>query len=70
MNEEMIEDSREIPIGYPMDGAILKIVDENGNAGPEGEKGELLAIGNSISKDILIMRKLLKKVFFNEKYRR
>jgi len=66
VNEEMIEDSREIPIGYPMEGAILKIVDENGNTVTEGEKGELLAIGNSISKGYFKNEEITKKVFFNE----
>lgn len=66
VNEEMIEDSREIPIGYPMDGAILKIVDENGNSVQDGEKGELLAIGNSISKGYFNNEEINKKAFFTE----
>jgi len=49
-----------------MEGAILKIVDENGNTVTEGEKGELLAIGNSISKGYFKNEEITKKVFFNE----
>jgi D-alanine--poly(phosphoribitol) ligase subunit 1 len=66
VTEEMLEDLREIPIGYPMEGAILKIVDENGNTLPDGEKGELLAIGNSISKGYFNNKEITEKVFFTE----
>ena len=66
VTEEMLEDHREIPIGYPMEGAILKIVDENGNTLPDGEKGELLAIGNSISKGYFNNEEITEKVFFTE----
>jgi len=43
-----------------------EIVDENGNTVTEGEKGELLAIGNSISKGYFKNEEITKKVFFNE----
>lgn len=66
VTNEMIEDSRGIPIGYPMDGAILKIVDEKGNILKDGEKGELLAIGNSISKGYFNNEEITNKVFFEE----
>ncbi len=67
VKKEMLDDDREIPIGYPMDGAIFKIVDERGNELPNGEKGELLAIGNSISKGYFNNEENTKKAFFTEK---
>ncbi|MEG0132927.1 MAG: D-alanine--poly(phosphoribitol) ligase subunit DltA [Clostridium sp.] len=66
VTREMLEDTREIPIGYPMTGAILKIVDADGKSLPEGEKGELIAIGNSISKGYFNNEEMTKKVFFTE----
>lgn len=66
VNEEMLNDERSIPIGYPMDGGILKIVDDKGNILKEGEKGELLALGASISKGYFNNEELTNKVFFTE----
>ncbi|SDP07156.1 D-alanine--poly(phosphoribitol) ligase subunit DltA [Clostridium gasigenes] len=63
---QMIEDKRGIPIGYPIEGGILKIVDEKGNILKDGEKGELLALGASISKGYFNNEETTKKVFFEE----
>lgn len=66
VTEKMLEDERSIPIGYPMDEAILKIVDDKGNILKDGEKGELLALGKSISKGYFNNDEMTRKVFFNE----
>ncbi|MEG0308429.1 MAG: D-alanine--poly(phosphoribitol) ligase subunit DltA [Clostridium sp.] len=66
VTREMLADTREIPIGYPMTGALLKIVDADGKSLPDGEKGELIAIGNSISKGYFNNEEMTKKVFFTE----
>lgn len=66
VTEEMLEDERAIPIGYPLDGGILKIVDDKGNILKDGEKGELLALSKSISKGYFNNEELTNKVFFNE----
>ncbi|WP_288222069.1 D-alanine--poly(phosphoribitol) ligase subunit DltA [uncultured Clostridium sp.] len=66
VTEEMLEDERSIPIGYPMEGGILKILDDKNNEVKDGEKGELLALGKSISKGYFNNEEMTNKVFFNE----
>ncbi|MDU5106497.1 D-alanine--poly(phosphoribitol) ligase subunit DltA [Clostridium sp.] len=66
VTEEMLNDERSIPIGYPMEGGILKVVDEKNNEVKEGEKGEILALGKSISKGYFNNEEMTNKVFFNE----
>ncbi len=66
VTEAMLNDERSIPIGYPMEGGILKVVDEKNNEVKEGEKGELLALGKSISKGYFNNEEMTNKVFFNE----
>jgi D-alanine--poly(phosphoribitol) ligase subunit 1 len=67
VTRKMLEDNREIPIGYPMEDAIIKIIDEKGNELNDGEKGEIVAIGNSISKGYFNNEEMTNKVFFTEK---
>ncbi|WP_291628526.1 D-alanine--poly(phosphoribitol) ligase subunit DltA [Clostridium sp.] len=66
VTEEMLEDERSIPIGYPLDGGILKIVDDKNEEVKPGEKGELLALSKSISKGYFNNEEMTNKVFFNE----
>ncbi|MBE6055215.1 MAG: amino acid adenylation domain-containing protein [Clostridium sartagoforme] len=66
VTEEMIEDERAIPIGYPLEGGILKVVDDKNNELPDGEKGELIALGKSISKGYFNNEEITRKVFFTE----
>ncbi|MEG1256092.1 D-alanine--poly(phosphoribitol) ligase subunit DltA [Clostridium sp.] len=66
VTREMLNDTREIPIGHPMTGAVLKIVDAEGKELQKGEKGELIAIGNSISKGYFNNEEMTNKVFFKE----
>lgn len=66
VTEEMLKDERSIPIGYPMDGGILKVVNEKNEEIKDGEKGELLALGKSISKGYFNNEEMTNKVFFNE----
>jgi len=64
VTEKMLEDERSIPIGYPMEGGILKIVDDKGNTLKDGQKGELIALGKSISKGYFNNEEMTNKVFF------
>ncbi len=64
ITREMLLEDRSLPIGYPTEGGILKVIDENGNSLPEGEKGELVAMGASISKGYFNNEEMTKKVFF------
>jgi D-alanine--poly(phosphoribitol) ligase subunit 1 len=65
INEEMIEDYKELPIGYPMSNCELRIEDEEGNKLNDGEKGELVIIGDSVSIGYLNNPEMTNKVFFN-----
>jgi len=64
INEEMIEDDKELPIGYPMPNCELRIEDENGNKLNDGEKGELIIVGDSVSIGYLNNPEMTNKVFF------
>lgn len=66
VTKEMLEDQRSIPIGYPMTGANLKIVDKDNKEVANGEKGELLVTGKSVSKGYFNNEKITNEVFFNE----
>jgi D-alanine--poly(phosphoribitol) ligase subunit 1 len=66
VTEGMLEDERSIPIGYPLEGGILKIVDDKNNEVKDGEKGELLALSKSISKGYFNNEEMTSKVFFTE----
>ena len=46
----MIEDESALPVGIPMKTSGIKIVDENGKEVRDGEKGEIIIIGKSVSK--------------------
>ncbi|WP_419749129.1 D-alanine--poly(phosphoribitol) ligase subunit DltA [Terrisporobacter petrolearius] len=50
MSYELINDEKSLPVGYPMSNCKIKIVDDNGNEVKEGEKGEIIIIGPSVSK--------------------
>ena len=49
VTQAMLEDTRPIPIGIPLNEVRFAIVDEAGNELPEGETGELLIISDSVS---------------------
>lgn len=67
VNKEMIDSEKGIPIGYPITSCELSIVDENGHTLKDGEKGELIAIGNSVSEGYLNNIEMTNKVFFKTK---
>lgn len=64
IDEKMIKSEKSIPIGYPIDNCQLDIVDEQGNKVAKGEKGELIVIGNSVSKGYFNNLEMTNKVFF------
>lgn len=65
IDKNMIEDSRSLPIGHPIDSGILKVVNSKGEEVKDGEKGELIALGNNISKGYYNNEELTNKSFFN-----
>lgn len=64
INKEMLESDKGIPIGYPISSCELNIVDEQGNKLKAGEKGELIAIGDSVSLGYINNPEMTNKVFF------
>ncbi|WP_160683667.1 D-alanine--poly(phosphoribitol) ligase subunit DltA [Clostridium sp. C2-6-12] len=64
IDEKMIEDEKELPIGYPMPNCELRIEDEQGNNLSDGEKGELVIIGDSVSIGYLNNPEMTNKAFF------
>lgn len=49
INEEVLEKYNPLPIGKPKKGTFIFIVDPAGNVLPEGTKGEILIVGDSVS---------------------
>ncbi|MDY3208668.1 D-alanine--poly(phosphoribitol) ligase subunit DltA [Clostridium baratii] len=66
ITEEMIEDEKSLPVGVVMETTKIKIVDENGNEVEDGEKGEIIIIGNSVSKGYFKNKEKTNEVFYFE----
>ena len=49
MTDEINEKYSPLSVGKPKDGTWIRISDENGNAVVDGEKGEIVIIGDSVS---------------------
>lgn len=49
VTDEINEKYSPLPVGRPKDGTWLRIVDKSGNDVPDGEKGEIIIIGDSVS---------------------
>lgn len=65
ITEDILSSNRELPIGYPMDGSIIKILDDNNNEVKDGEKGEITIYSKSVSKGYYKNDEMTQKVFFN-----
>lgn len=61
---EHIEDEVSLPVGYPMDNCRIKIVDEDGIEVKDGEKGEIIIIGPSVSKGYFNNKEKTDEVFY------
>ena len=63
ITEEWIAKGKALPVGYPKPDMRILVMDESGKALPEGEKGELVLIGPSVSQGYLGEPLLTEKVF-------
>lgn len=63
---DMLSDERSLPIGIMMDTTKIKIIDDEGNEVKEGEKGELVLIGDSVSKGYYKNEEKTNEVFYYE----
>ena len=68
MNKELLLCEGSLPIGYPMKNSIVKICDENGNELSEGEKGEIVIVGPSVSKGYFNNEEKTNQSFFYDDY--
>ncbi len=67
MTQQMLTSQRPMPIGRAFENVQVRIVDETGAALPDGEAGELLLIGDSISPGYLNRPELNEAAFFTDK---
>lgn len=68
MDRETLAQEGSLPIGYPMKTSVVKIVDEAGNIVNEGEKGEIIIVGPSVSKGYFNNKEMTDKAFFYDEY--
>ncbi|HBJ1647261.1 amino acid adenylation domain-containing protein [Clostridium botulinum] len=68
MNKELLKVDRSLPIGFPMKKSVVKVVDKNGYTAQDGEKGEIIIIGPSVSKGYFNNTEMTEKSFFNDNY--
>ncbi|MGL4773788.1 MAG: D-alanine--poly(phosphoribitol) ligase subunit DltA [Clostridium sp.] len=68
MNYTHLEDEKSLPIGYPLETSLVKVVDEEGREVKDGEKGEIVIVGPSVSKGYLNNDEMTQKVFYKEEY--
>lgn len=64
ITKEMIQHYQNLPIGVPKEDTRVLLIDENGKEAAEGEKGEIIIVGPSVSKGYLGRRDLTDKAFF------
>ncbi|MEG1583818.1 MAG: D-alanine--poly(phosphoribitol) ligase subunit DltA, partial [Anaerovorax sp.] len=57
-----------LPVGFVKGGTHIEIVKEDGTAAEEGEKGEILILGNTVSTGYFGQPELTKKAFFTSMY--
>ncbi|RDY24266.1 amino acid adenylation domain-containing protein [Romboutsia maritimum] len=64
ITEEFIDDEKSLPVGYPMDNCKIKIIDENGIEVKQGDKGEIIIVGPSVSKGYFNNKEKTDEVFY------
>jgi D-alanine--poly(phosphoribitol) ligase subunit 1 len=63
---EMVGSGRSLPIGRPLGDTLLRIVDEDGRAVPDGAEGELQIIGRSVGAGYFNRPELTARAFFED----
>lgn len=69
MSKELLLCEGSLPIGYPMKNSVVKICDENGNEVADGEKGEIIIVGPSVSRGYFNNEEKTNESFFYDDYR-
>jgi D-alanine--poly(phosphoribitol) ligase subunit 1 len=63
ISQEMCEKKGALPLGYAMDNCLINIVDDHGRVLPDGEKGEVVIVGETVSPGYLNNEELTARVF-------
>lgn len=63
---EVNENNMPLPVGKPKEGTYLKIINDNGVEAKEGEHGEVVIVGNTVTVGYFNRPELTEKSFFHE----
>ena len=63
VTKDIAENINPLPLGTPKKGTFIKIIDQNNKEVPEGEKGEILIIGDTVSMGYFSNPELTEKAF-------
>ncbi len=63
IDREMSEKKEPLPLGYAMDNCLISIVDDNGRLLPDGEKGEVVITGDTVSPGYINNEEMTARVF-------
>lgn len=63
VTHSICKDYNPLPVGKPKNGTFIFIIDENGKVLPDGERGEILIVGDSVSIGYFNNTEITNKVF-------
>ena len=66
INKDIVNQDHPLPVGKIKQGSYLKIVTADGKEAQEGEKGEIIIIGNTVSTGYFKNSMMTQKVFYEE----
>ena len=64
ITREILDQYSSLPIGYPMPGTRVLVMDEQGHEAPPGERGQIIIAGPNVSPGYLNRPDLVEKAFF------
>lgn len=70
VTKELAEEVNPLPVGKAKPGTTIEIRSEDGTVVPDGEKGEIIILGDTVSTGYFCQKELTEKAFFEENGRR
>ncbi len=67
ITEEMLAEDGSLPVGRPKPKTLIQIAGEDGRLLPEGQEGEILILGDSVSKGYYKLKEQTERAFFEMK---